>query len=1166
MIDEEAFIARVEAADPEEFSEILRRPTAEQEKALRVHFGERRFERLHGLALKSSVRRAVTKRGNVVVTHGIMGSELTVFEATGSKQHVWANIPRLIIGAAGWLRLNPDGRPSFDVRPSAIMKKYYGEMILSLGAEWNVRTFCYDWRKDLRDSAADLNRQIRAWFGDDVPVHIIAHSMGGLVSRTYAKAHADRWKKGGRLIMLGTPNHGSFAIPQVITGLNDSVSKLARIDIKHSLHELLEILNSFVGSYQMLPSPLVMPSMAPLYKSSTWSAFNVLQTRLEIARKHHEWLADSVESERMIYVAGCNQLTVVDMIDISRPDSEDAYVKSLAGDGTVPHLLGFLKDKDGKRTPTFFAEVEHGNLPADERIISMMDPLMETGECELPKQIPAARAVVSIENAKRMEKAQQAADDMRLQVLAEKLRARARGIEAGVPQQSVTSEEREAEEIIVRDFLLAEPQRKARAVAMTFVERAPARAEKAGRDEIEIGLVLGEIQSTDKLDIEGYAIDAISVGHYIGVKPQAAELALDIAISSPLPGKVTVARKESAARPPQDADLILTQYTERGIIPGKLGQPFFLEDPRKPGRIVALAGMGIPGRFGAPELTVLVQELCWSLGRMGKRHLATVLIGAGNGNLPIADAIRGWLRGVRRAIAGSLEDEGRRLVRVTFVESDPRNIEAIDSAIKAEQTAMAEQLVVKYASKSLEQLAAVRKDALARERSDLEAEWKRRASGQVRAANQRIPVRLTVGLERKTYTFAAITETAAIPQRNIAIDPTLIEQANSKLAATAEPAEQTQAGSLLERLLMPDDLRASIYTDAPLVLVLDATTARIHWEMVAQSDPRILFSDTTAAPAGEADTPDTNAFLGLSRGLTRQLRTTFASPSEQPPLRRTLRVLVVADPADDAPLPGAQAEGEEVASLFESFNEVYKDLTESRVEVKRLFGPYEATRVNVLSELILKQYDLLHFAGHCVYDVEDPASSGWIFSVAKNERLSANELNRIDRIPKFIFSNACESGITPDRSDLRTAELAPSFAEAFFQRGVVNFVCTAWPVDDQAARDFARRLYSGLLGLIKVGEPEAMHVAMKEARVGIATYRDYSGGGARTWGAYQHYGNPYFRLFDPATMIRKIAAPIAQLVSAAGKRPASEAPPRAKAKRAAKKEEHQKAGAQTPQA
>ncbi len=132
--------------------------------------------------------------------------------------------------------------------------------------------------------------------------------------------------------------------------------------------------------------------------------------------------------------------------------------------------------------------------------------------------------------------------------------------------------------------------------------------------------------------------------------------------------------------------------------------------------------------------------------------------------------------------------------------------------------------------------------------------------------------------------------------------------------------------------------------------------------------------------------------------------------------------------------------------------------------------------------------------------------------------MSANELNRIDRVPKFVFSNACESGVTPDRSRERTAELAPSFAEAFFQRGVANFVCTAWPVDDLAARIFALSLYSWLLG-IEVNEdgshlkrqPKPMHYAMREARLSIATIEE----GLGTWGAYQHYGNPYFQFFNP---------------------------------------------------
>ena len=113
-------------------------------------------------------------------------------------------------------------------------------------------------------------------------------------------------------------------------------------------------------------------------------------------------------------------------------------------------------------------------------------------------------------------------------------------------------------------------------------------------------------------------------------------------------------------------------------------------------------------------------------------------------------------------------------------------------------------------------------------------------------------------------------------------------------------------------------------------------------------------------------------------------------------------------------------------------------------------------------------------------------------------------------MPKFIFSNACQSGVTPDRSEERAAGLAPSFAESFFQRGVANFVCTAWPINDSAARTFAIELYSRLIGLQRKKEgigfekraetkenPRYMYQAMQQARKGI---RDTETG-IRTWGA-----------------------------------------------------------------
>jgi hypothetical protein len=332
-----------------------------------------------------------------------------------------------------------------------------------------------------------------------------------------------------------------------------------------------------------------------------------------------------------------------------------------------------------------------------------------------------------------------------------------------------------------------------------------------------------------------------------------------------------------------------------------------------------------------------------------------------------------------------------------------------------------------------------------------------------------------------------------------------VDEANDELAAS-ESDEQVQSGRFLERLLIPEDIRGTIYTPAPIVLTLDSTTARVHWEMIARSD-----SGVATRPKTSNDGFDPDDFLGTSYGLTRQLRTNFAPlPEPPPPPKRTLKVLIIADPAEDAPLPGAQAEAEEVAATFEKFNDEYSERTGHKIEVDRLFGPAEARRTTVLKKLMLENFDVLHFAGHCVYDKDDPANSGWLFSLKNDERLTANELKRIDRVPKFIFSNACESGITPDRSEERHADLAPSFAEAFFARGVGNFICTAWPVDDEAARTFARRLYSALLGLPPVAGFANLHRAMRDARRAIAS--DFAG--SRTWGAYQHYGNPYFRFFE----------------------------------------------------
>ena len=468
-----------------------------------------------------------------------------------------------------------------------------------------------------------------------------------------------------------------------------------------------------------------------------------------------------------------------------------------------------------------------------------------------------------------------------------------------------------------------------------------------------------------------------------------------------------------------------------------------MPDPRPEagGRVLTLCGMGVPGAFGSPELTVLVRELVWSLGKLGKRHLASAPIGTRNSNIPAATAVEAWVRGVVAALSGAAVPESQDVDWITFYLPDPRIIPEVDRAFQAARTYPG--LDLDYRPLSKGELRWLREKILAYERRELErrmnleqACWEaqvlrgRRADapeldvgplmpepGRPGRRPEDDPVRVTVRFARDdshgrgAYQFGAITQAAAIPMRQIDVDPTLIEQANRELAAAFDPAEQYRHGRFLGQLLLPRDFRDLLQTAGPIILMVDSASAQIHWELIARPDLWARLVDDDGGPP-PADEEDPAAYLGTSRGLTRQLLTGFAPPPEPPPpSRRTLRALIVADPAGDHPLPGARREGLETLELFRRFGPAWAG-SGNRVEVDALIGPTEATRTNVLRRLMSRTYDVFHYAGHCVFDADDPPASGLLFDDGR--RLSALELRRIDRVPRFVFLNACESGTIPD--------------------------------------------------------------------------------------------------------------------------------------------------------
>lgn len=1101
--EERALIERIESSEVEAYADLLLHAAGWEERVLRMHLGDEAYGRQRARCLRhrgDAAGRPAAPRGNVVVLPGLMGSDLALVDAAGRKQRLWIDPFQLALGGMEKLRLAPsglDGNPH-DVRATGISKLVYGELLLALSERWNVRAFWYDWRKDLKISASQLAAAIDEWFPETEPVHFVAHSMGGLVARTFIALHPHRWNRlpGSRLVMLGTPNHGSFLVPQALSGVAQLLRLLALVDVRHSPAELARIVGSFVGLVQMLPEASVFESVQPLYQKGTYSPdLEVSQHHLDMAARHHELLRDVVDERRMINVAGAGRATAVgvtmnDLLLGAPGDGIERYSMSTGGDGTVPHASVRLRADGKPEVTTYYLDEAHATLPRNDLLLNTIHALLGDGGegVALPLSPPVRREEertpdVLLEQVR----AQRKDSEQHMRTLSSRLRTWG-GADMAAAQVGTTSREVEVQLI---HHATGVPRDGGRKTVVHVPIDLPS---------ISLRVIPGDIAALDDIAAltgdGGSPVDAIALSHYAGGAPGQMLCAIDQAVSRAL-ARAAGGAAEGCDLPA--SDLLLTQYIERGIVRGSLGQIFFVEDPRPgaagapSGRTLAIAGMGFKPSFGPPEAMIVVRELCWALGRLGKQHLVTGLFGSGRGNLSVEDAVSAWIRGIKHAITG----ERWPLRRITFVERDPARVDEIARAIehqKAELDAKRNRIKIDF-----ERLPnGSYTNSIQRDEAEGPGEEMRNAA------------RISVALAGESYRFGAVTAGASIPERDIPADPRLIEQANDELMLEDDEEPQVERGRFLTRLLFPRDFNPAIFSGSTLILQLDATTARLHWELATEPDP------TGGGPSDQ--------FLGITRGLTRQLRTRFAPPPDPPPPpQRLLRVMVIADPAEDAHLPGAQEEGIAVADLFERFNEVYRD-TKCRVEVHRFFGPHEATRTTVLRELMLRTWDVLHFAGHCAYDRKNPPASGWVFT--HGERISARELSRLDRIPRFVFSNACESGVTPDRAEQRSLDLAPSFAESFFQRGVANFVCTAWPVDDVAARQFAIELYGRLLGIDAHGPTRLspMFEAMKHARRRVAETAREEGapaGGARTWGAYQHYGNPFSHLFDEAALTRQ---------------------------------------------
>ena len=565
-------------------------------------------------------------------------------------------------------------------------------------------------------------------------------------------------------------------------------------------------------------------------------------------------------------------------------------------------------------------------------------------------------------------------------------------------------------------------------------------------------------------------------------------------------------------------DFWISEAASRGMVGGGLGELFFVpvfDDSQLKTRAVLLAGMGEFGKFTYEALCYLMMNVAYAVSNLGVERFAGVLIGVGVPELPLERIVKGMLSGICDGLH-HLPKERRILKDFVLVDLDEARYPKILATLREfeRERTIGNLALTVVEGKALEQKGGEATDEAKDEERDAHpaAGVSKGAPSPLKRGSYFVN-RINVERSAEGFRYSALTDTAVVPQIVVEVQNNYVEEITSRLQVTGDTDEQ-DVGRVLHKYIFPDEFDPLITNrnsddgqPRALTLVLDRASMSLPWEMAC------------FVPPDESEEAKDRIYFGTDLRLTRQFRTQLAgAPAIAPPVNRSLRVLVIADPAPEPELKleGAQREGKELVALLRTSAREFRKSGELDIEVVSRIGHEECRIVDILNLFFNKNFDVIHFSGHGIFDAEHPNRSGWVFG--NNSVFSAREIFRTRRVPRLVFANACFSAatlgvgrpkgkargragltfqdkFTPDATNKKLAGMA----EAFFERGVQNYIGTGWKVEDEPATRFATTFYARCLAGHLIGD------ALAAARREIFEY-------GSMWGAYQHYGQSNARL------------------------------------------------------
>jgi hypothetical protein len=591
----------------------------------------------------------------------------------------------------------------------------------------------------------------------------------------------------------------------------------------------------------------------------------------------------------------------------------------------------------------------------------------------------------------------------------------------------------------------------------------------------------------------------VLVGHYTGDTFAGSELRLDQALN----GRLSERRR-------------------MGLYPGPIGSSTVVLDSNAspPGAVVV--GLGEPASLSIGALRRALRHgiLAFAAARVDQcrsspaaadgvalLRLSPLLIGAGEGGLDQISCVHALLQALKEA-------------------------QAILSKIKLPVRVAAIDIMELYADRSYATLRAVKRAVLsdpALESSfkpELEikpAQYSRRSAPVEADPSWWQPIQITMsseGRRERSLSFTIGGGFARSEARTIAANLDLVAPLVRRVSRTrTNDATPSSPGRALFELLWPASLKDQSADERNRRLILDERSASFPWELLddrrpwTQDDEAVDSSDAPVeAPVPEAETGATRLKPPAVRaGMIRQLlQTRFREEIVTP--RGKPKALVIGNPGGGmiAGLPSltaAEREADTIAGLLKATHDVTQ------------FGK-DAKPDEIYRTLFTDAWEIIHISAHGMLrqpfagsDGVKRAATGIV--LGPGVVLGPSALAKLPVSPGIVFVNCCylgsmdiAAGEEEEDEDARQSRLSgrPEFAAnvavELIKLGARCVIAAGWAVDDKAAALFGETFYREML------DRETFGTATRSARQ--KAYMDFAG--SNTWGAFQCYGDPDYRL------------------------------------------------------